>query len=194
MSIYNIITSLSKIGINVILEWIPSHVGIMGNELADKEAKNSLNLENIYVYNPLYEEDIKTLYRTFLKNMWQTKWDSNPKGRHLYGINNKVSFSITAPKICRYNEILFFRLRTGYIQLNSYLNKIGINPTNICDTCQQEETVEHFIIYCKQYNTQRQTMFDQLSQLGITNLNLTKLLSGKNFQPVADYIYHTNRF
>jgi ribonuclease HI len=64
--IYNIFTSLSNIGINVILEWIPSHVGILGNELADKEAKHSLSFKNIYVFNPLYKEDIKTLSRTFL--------------------------------------------------------------------------------------------------------------------------------
>jgi len=166
----------------------------MGNELADKEAKNSLSLENIYVFNPLYKEDIKTVCRTFLKNMWQKKWDNNPKGRHVYGINKTVSFSITAPTLCRYYEILFFRLRTGYIQLNSYLNKIGINSSNLCDTCQQEETVEHFILHCKQYNTHRQNMIYQLLQLGITNFNITKLLSGKNFQPVADFIYQTNRF
>ena len=72
--IYNIFISLSNIGINVILEWIPS-VGILGNELADKEAKQSLSLKNIYVFNPLYKEDIKTLSRTFLKDMWQKKWD-----------------------------------------------------------------------------------------------------------------------
>jgi ribonuclease HI len=46
---YNIFTSLNNIGINVILEWIPSHVGILGNELADKEAKHSLSFKNIYV-------------------------------------------------------------------------------------------------------------------------------------------------
>jgi hypothetical protein len=37
--IYHIITSLGKIGANVTLELIPSHVGILGNELADKEAR-----------------------------------------------------------------------------------------------------------------------------------------------------------
>ena len=71
--IYNIFTSLNKIGINVILEWIPSHVSILGNELADKEAKRSLSFRNIYVFNPLYKEDIKKNYfeRYVAKNMGQ---------------------------------------------------------------------------------------------------------------------------
>jgi hypothetical protein len=59
-----------------------------------------------------------------LKDVWQIKWDINLKGRHLYDINKTVSFAITAPKLYRYNEILFFRLRTGYIKLNSYLNNV----------------------------------------------------------------------
>jgi hypothetical protein len=52
--------------------------------------------------------------------VWPKKWDINLKGRHLYDINKTVSFAITAPKLYRYNEILFFRLRTGYIKLNSF--------------------------------------------------------------------------
>ena len=62
------------------------------------------------------------------------------------------------------------------------------------DTCQQEETVEHFLLNCKLYDTYRKTMIDRLLQLGVTNFNLITLLSGKNFQPVADYINQTNRF
>jgi hypothetical protein len=48
-------------GNQVILEWIPSHVGILGNELADKEAKHSLSFKNIYVFNPLYKEEFLIL-------------------------------------------------------------------------------------------------------------------------------------
>jgi hypothetical protein len=82
----------------------------------------------------------------------------------------------------------------GIHKLNSYLNKIGCNSSNLCDTCQQDETVEHFLLHCKLYDTYRKTMIDQLLQLGVTNFNLTILLSGKNVQPVADYINQTNRF
>jgi hypothetical protein len=69
----------------------------LGNELADKEAKHSLSFKNIYVFNPLYKEDIKTLSRTFLKDMWQKKWDIKLKGRHLYDIiiNKTVSYYST---------------------------------------------------------------------------------------------------
>ena len=74
--IYNLFTSLSKIGIDVILEWIPSDVGILGNELADKEAKNSLCLKNIYVLNPLYKEDIK---KNYFKRYVGKKMGQQPK-------------------------------------------------------------------------------------------------------------------
>jgi hypothetical protein len=47
--------------------------------LADKEAKNSLSLKNIYIFDPLYKEDIKTLSRTILKDMWQKKMGQHPK-------------------------------------------------------------------------------------------------------------------
>ena len=70
---------------------------------------------------------------------------------------------------------------TGYIKLNSYLNKIGFNPSNLCDTCQQEETVGHFLLNCKLYDTYRKTMIDQLLQLGVTNFNLITLLWAKIF-------------
>jgi hypothetical protein len=126
--------------------------------------------------------------------MWQKKWENNSKGRHLDYINKTVNFSNTAPKLYRYNEILFFRLRTGYIKLNRYLNKIGFTTSNLCDTCQQEEIVEHFLLHCKQYNVYRRNMIDHLLQLGVTDFKLTKLLSGNNFQPVVDYINATNIF
>ena len=48
-------------------------------------------------------------------------------------------------------------------------------------TCQQEETVEHFLLNCKLYDTYRKTMIDQLLQLGVTNFNLITLLWAKIF-------------
>ena len=69
--IYFLYTSLTRQGIQIILEWIPSHVGILGNELADQEAKKALKYCNPIIYIPLYKEDIKTLCKNIFKNIWQ---------------------------------------------------------------------------------------------------------------------------
>jgi hypothetical protein len=104
-------------------------------------AKHSLSFKNIYVFNPLYKEDIKTLSRTFLKDMWQNKWDINLKGRHLYNINKTVFFTIAAPKLYRYNEILFFRLRTGYIKLTRFTSRRSL----WCRGCSVQLSTENII-------------------------------------------------
>ena len=47
---------LVKLGSNVIFEWIPSHVGILGNEIADQTAKRAFNKDTIDCHIPLYKK------------------------------------------------------------------------------------------------------------------------------------------
>ncbi|VDI67366.1 Hypothetical predicted protein [Mytilus galloprovincialis] len=62
-----IYSKLSKLGLNIILEWIPSHVGLSGNEMADTAAKKALSIETCITSIPLYKEDIKCLCKNLLK-------------------------------------------------------------------------------------------------------------------------------
>ena len=126
--IYLLYHSLINKGSTVILEWVPSHVGVTGNELADVEAKKSLSLPEISNFLPLFKEDIKTLCKNFIKNMWQKEWESKPN-RNLYNICKTVNFSVKIPELSRSHERLLFKLRNGYLGLNKHLNKIGISPT-----------------------------------------------------------------
>ncbi|XP_071151697.1 uncharacterized protein [Mytilus edulis] len=140
--IHLIVTSLKKGGSEIIFEWIPSHVGVMGNESADLQAKNALNLDNCIDFIPLFKEDIKTVCKNFLKNSWQKDWETN-KDRSLFKIIDKINFQINIPNLTREKEILLFKLRTGYIGLNKHLNKIGVVTSNLCINCNQIESVEH---------------------------------------------------
>jgi hypothetical protein len=63
--IYDIFASLNKIGIDVILEWIPSHVGILGNELADKEAHVQQLLDKTGICVLLHSVFIKVFYKPY---------------------------------------------------------------------------------------------------------------------------------
>jgi hypothetical protein len=47
------------------------------------------------------------------------------------------------------------RLRTAHCSLNKYLHQRGHEEEPLCACREEEETVEHFLLKCKKYTTQR---------------------------------------
>ena len=60
-------------GMNISLVWIPSHVGIEGNEMADELAKFSLKKEDMKNLKVPYS-DYKQLLSEHFQGKWQTSW------------------------------------------------------------------------------------------------------------------------
>ena len=190
--IYLAYTSLVKTGTEIIFEWIPSHVGIFGNELADEIAKLSLSFSNIDLSIPLYKEDIKTLSRNFIQTMWQKEWDSH-EDKLLYSLNKKVSFKIKIPRLARYQETILFQLRTEYIGLNKHLFKIQRSSSPRCSDCNLEENVSHFLLQCKRFSAEREIMMNKLHDLNVKVFTLENLLTGYNFLPIFEFIVASAR-
>ena len=59
---------IQMMGLNIILVWIPAHIGIKGNELADKCAKEATKRNHTDIAVPFSKSEIKT---TKLKVWWQ---------------------------------------------------------------------------------------------------------------------------
>ena len=52
-------------------------------------------------------------------------------------------------------ECLFSRMRLGNTKLSASVHLIWKHPTGNCDACNQKESVEHVLLVCPQYSTER---------------------------------------
>ena len=62
---------------DIVLAWVPGHVGIWGNELADSAAKEAIadNLSSSYI--PF--TDLKQKIRSYTNTQWQEEWNMKEK-------------------------------------------------------------------------------------------------------------------
>jgi len=134
-------------GLEVTLAWIPSHVGIPGNEIVDKIAKDS-HKKPITVHVPKIKKLIESDIDNEVINIWQDRWDLSEKGRFYYNINPSVNEKTSFSLEHRYQEVQLTRLRFGDCWLNNVKALMGKSDSDLCSSCLVRETVEHFLLEC----------------------------------------------
>ena len=137
-------------GQRITLAWIPSHVDIRGNEIADKEAKSALTLMPHVI--EFEEKETYEAIDKYLVNKWQKIYTADTTGQSYKLLCPTVSHSIKYQSACRLKEIAITRLRAGRCRLNKYLHEFKLHDTGLCDQCNVPETIEHHLLYCDTYD------------------------------------------
>ncbi|GBN94055.1 hypothetical protein AVEN_183360-1 [Araneus ventricosus] len=109
------------------VSWIKAHAGYIGNEEADRLAKEAAETKN-FPETPLElpKSFIKTFLRQKMLATWQMAWDDGDTGRLIHNIIPKVSLdSINWTR----NEVLFF---TGHGPFPSFLQRFNLAETSFC--------------------------------------------------------------
>ena len=168
---------MEKANITIDISWTPGHANIKGNEHADRlakeaaqEAKEKESLPPVISFGDVKEAAKKSGYVK-----WQEMWEKSDKGRHLFRHRPKVDFKLNHTFESSFGEKVISQLRTGYIELNDYLQKCNIKKNPTCE-CGEKETISHFLLECTNYETLREkneeTTFDCC---GIIHLDLNSL-------------------
>ena len=136
-------------GKQIVLAWVPSHVGIRGNTAADTAAKQALelNLEN----QAVQFSDLKPSVKCYVNSLWQEEWNEEGKGP----IPNKLQViqpdrSDPLPRTCnnRKEESVLTRLHIGHSFItHSFLLKED-EEKPICIGCDENLTIEHILLHC----------------------------------------------
>ena len=167
---------------SVIYCWIPSHIGIYGNEKVDKSAKESLNLEVTDFKIPF--NNFKPFINKYVCDKWQTLWDETPFNK-LKEIEPTVNHHRLVPKLSRREEIVLARLRIGHTRVtHSCLLKREERP--YCIGCDTPFTVRHFLLDCADFVRERHSLF-QVN-------NLKDLFKDVSVENILSFLKNVNLF
>jgi ribonuclease HI len=134
----------------IAIVWIPSHVDIKGNETADELAKQALNHPHVDLDIGLELSELKADINKHVLATWQDMWSSSLTGSHNKLIEPVVSTKNKCSNKSRAKEVIMSRLRLGKCWLNAYLHRIKRHPTGLCNTCHVAETIEHYLLDCRE--------------------------------------------
>ena len=200
-TIINIAETLAD-HISITIQWLPAHVGIDGNERADKLAKEA-NQKQILTSYPLERKEVKRLLNKAMKENWQRIYDTSKHRLHIGQIKPKIENWAWVLLGARSLETVMTRLRIGHVELNVHLHRFKMKDDPNCQHCNTPETVSHYILYCRRYCIQRQRLKQELRIAGVHALELEILLGGGSFtlkkqkavtKAVASFIKETGRF
>ena len=100
----------------IVLCWIPAHVGIGGNEIADKEAKKALNLT---AQSKIPYTDIKPIVSEYCNSLFQETWSQicEQTENKLYDIQKDLKQMPSPIFKCRSDETRYYRCLIGHAKM-----------------------------------------------------------------------------
>ena len=146
------------------IKWIKAHIGILGNEMADKLAKEATTMDEAqYAYTKIPKSTIVLKAKQDGHAKWQEQWTNTTKGRitnsFFPSIHKRMKLKIPiSPE--------FTSLTTGHGKTRAYLHRFKIIDSAICQCRQEQQTVEHIIYECNILQTERKQLERQIILLG----------------------------
>ena len=142
LKILDLLTDICSAGCEIKFLWVPSHVGIEGNERADDAAKIASRSTHI---RPLKVEtsDLKPAINRLVLDEWQSRWEGEPDCA-LKRIRPSTDRWESSCRRNRVEEVALTRLRIGHCYATHSYHLTNTDPP-VCTHCGSQLTVKHVL-------------------------------------------------
>lgn len=173
-SILSLIGILKRENYKIVLVWIPSHIGIEGNEMADKLAKTGSETGEITKTLPSVSE-IYSYIKKQVKEKFSHRWN-------LYRDKHNITANKNMPaklQIYSYNSLcdkIYTRMKMNCTALK--VHRFNIQDKR-CTNCNSGdiETLDHIIFRCPTFIEQRRCLETDILKTTVSNIDLDLLLN-----------------
>ncbi|XP_069180130.1 uncharacterized protein [Procambarus clarkii] len=183
-------------GWSIYLQWVPLHVGIKGNEVADAAAGMAHALHDS-TNVPLDLSEILPQLRAACLTSWEVMMEPALRFSSLAGLREDSSPRPWTRHHSRLLDTAITRLRIGHTCLAAHLYRLRLVDSPYCQWCPtQEDTVEH-LLYCPRFHSARVRLQSAVRRLNIPRLTVPVLLDGAGARDEDvryDTLRHTFRF
>jgi len=145
--------------IDVLLAWIPGHLGIEYNELADSVAKDTAHeiyAGRLFAPNVVTFSDAVKVSLDIAKKSWQFKWNNEVSGNYTRQLIPEVGIKLHLPEN-RNIDISYCRLLLHDTMLMEDAYRTGLSETPVCECGFERESAGHFLQYKCSIKLPRQT-------------------------------------
>ena len=157
--------------------WVPSHIGIKGNEDADAAAKSAVTISSLLLRIP--HCDFRGVIRAALLQQWQTLWDGMAINK-LHAIQPHITDGAHS-QLNRKRDVIITRLRIGHTRL-THMYLLRGEPAPQCQNCGDTLTILH-LFSCSHLLQQRLLYFHD------SNLHFKDIINKSSlFNNIFDYL------
>lgn len=164
--VHSIYEKLSHMRSQVVVCWVPSHVGIEINDRVDHLAKEAVTCNNYVNVGMSHREGYEIIGR-LIHNTWRGGWSTN--GSLLAKLNRNIANLQGYSSYCpggRRDQVIMARLRLNccYFHVQHYVSGGG---RLVCNRCGVPLSLQHIFVDCPLYTVHRISLRDECARLSL---------------------------
>ena len=173
MQAYAAARDLQAQGQDPIIQWVPGHTGIEGNERADQVAKHAASKPgsgpgglSLAFTSRACTEAIRARKQGWLARALAKR---SRRSQRAYRPQKGWQLDPSAARASKQLASRYYQLKIGHAALGAHLYQIQARDNPACQACgEPRETVHHVLFECRKWRHQRTTLYKTLERAGIT--------------------------